>query len=895
MARGIHIPIIGDPASVLRAINKTIQAGEKLGNEYKKVGVKAEEAAQLQIKASVAKDARLRKEIAVYRTIADTAQKGSREQIAAANLAAQAQGRLARALTVSEHEQRKLSAAAGRTGRDFGSFSRGALAGSGAVRSLGRSLAFASGSFLGGAGITFAIKSFIAQASRLQEETEKTGVVFGRNAGDVQRWSRTLALSFGVSTGAALESAGQFGNMFNSLHIAEQDSAAMSKRLTELAADMASFNNTSPADTLAALQSGLAGQVRPLRQFGVFLSEDRIKQEALNSGIAKNAAHLTANQKVLAAYNIILKDTAIQQGDVQRNTESQSVAQSKLRAEYENSAAILGDSLLPSITDLTNRAAKYLGHLNQTGELQRKVNTAFDEGGKVARGLGEAFSEAKSVLAPINGLLGGTEQTAKLLGITFLLLKTRALAASLGLTAVGTSAVVAEGEMAAAGAGAGKLTAGLTGLTAAPWIITVAVALEDIKDPNSIKTRGSKLLDIIKGGGTVEQGLESLPTIGPVIAAIHNAAKAGPKRVKLPPGQSPIGENALGGGRAAAGNSAALDTPGRRLGLLARFKKADLALAKAERTKATSDDRAALVQEAAIVKDEIASRKKAFRDKAALERQLGGIENQIAAIDKAADDARRQRAEKRKQQAAQRRADFLQSLQLGLDRAGLTRGLGDDIKAAKAQVKGLKDLLANDRHSLDLQQQLVAAEGQLADLSRQQREQRAAARKQAREHAAQVRENRQFRVLGLGPGGSPLAPTKAALKKELGNVQDALRGTFLDTNATRSVLVKIRKLMSGQLGALSADVRSTVKQMLDDLKGQLGEFDGFNLTRAEKRRRSLDKSLSGPVGGGSGSRGGRRGGGRTVIVNQTVVAHKGESADALARRLNFRARQAFAH
>ncbi len=273
---------------------------------------------------------------------------------------------------------KKTTAGAKDMQRSIGGLDKAGTVGASGFKKLAGSVGLASGAFLGGAGFLFAAKSVISAASTIQEETEKTGVVFGDSAGQVQAWAKTLTTSFGISEGEALKSTGVFGNMFHSLHIGQSDAARMSERLVTLAADMASFNNASPEDTLAALQSGLAGQVRPLRQFGVFLSQDRIKQEALSSGIAKNASHLDAQQKLQAAYNIILKDTALQQGDVARNTGSLSVAESKLKAAIQNTEAVIGAAFLPSLTKVVNKMAAWLGKTENQKRIQHDLTVSLD-------------------------------------------------------------------------------------------------------------------------------------------------------------------------------------------------------------------------------------------------------------------------------------------------------------------------------------------------------------------------------------------------------------------------------------------------------------------------------------------------------------------------------------
>jgi hypothetical protein len=146
----------------------------------------------------------------------------------------------------------------------------------------------------------------VQDASNLEEQVNKTAVVFKQSAPAILAWSKTTADSFGISQRAALEAAGTFGNMLIPMGIARTKAAGMSKAMVELAADMASFNNASPQETLEALRAGLAGETEPLRRFGVFLSENRIKAEALGSGLVKASVDMA---KVHKAQSDVAKST----------------------------------------------------------------------------------------------------------------------------------------------------------------------------------------------------------------------------------------------------------------------------------------------------------------------------------------------------------------------------------------------------------------------------------------------------------------------------------------------------------------------------------------------------------------------------------------------------------
>lgn len=161
--------------------------------------------------------------------------------------------------------------------------------------------------------------------------------------------------------------------------------------------------------------------------------------------------------------------------------------------------------------------------------------------------------------------------------------------------------------------------------------------------------------------------------------------------------------------------------------------------------------------------------------------------------------------------------DFSDSLQLKLSQAEATPGLKDDIQRLTeieanltARIRAEKDISTK----LSLENDLLNTQQQLRSTQQQQRD------------------RRQFQQLGLGPTGDSLVPQVKKLKTELGSVTDAVSGTFLDTNKTRSVLTNIRKLLAGGLGALSSDVRAKIQALLtgidNDLKNHVGNQTRFS-------------------------------------------------------------------
>ena len=228
-------------------------------------------------------------------------------------------------------------------------FGRAIFANSAGMLGLRGAVLAASNAFILGSIATIGLSKAINAASDETEQLNRVAVVFGSSSREVEDFAKSAAASFGISDTAALKSAGTFGTFFRTLHESAPAAAEMSVRLVKLSADMASFNNASPEQTLRALQSGLVGQARPLRQFGVFLTAARVAQEAMRETGKKSAKELTEQDKVLARYSIILQDSAIQQGDFAATSGRLANQTRILRAELENLGATLGRVVVPAI------------------------------------------------------------------------------------------------------------------------------------------------------------------------------------------------------------------------------------------------------------------------------------------------------------------------------------------------------------------------------------------------------------------------------------------------------------------------------------------------------------------------------------------------------------------
>ena len=254
------------------------------------------------------------------------------------------------------------------------------------------------------AGAVAAVAAFgyqsIQKASDFNEAISKNTVVFGAISKEVENFAQTANRALGISETAALKAAGTFAIFGKSAGLAGKDLSDFSTELVTLAADLASFSNTSVDDAINALGSALRGEAEPLRKYGVLLDDATLKAAATELGIYSGNKALTAQQKVLAAQKVIFEQTADAQGDFSRTSTGLAAQQKILGATLDNIQTNLGQAFLPifskavkffndEVTPAFERVAEVIGEKGLVKGLQQ----ALYEMGSFGPGMVNAFKQ----------------------------------------------------------------------------------------------------------------------------------------------------------------------------------------------------------------------------------------------------------------------------------------------------------------------------------------------------------------------------------------------------------------------------------------------------------------------------------------------------------------------
>lgn len=217
----------------------------------------------------------------------------------------------------------------------------------------------------------------IKAAMTTVESENLFSVSMGNMAGAARDWSNQLQESLGLNAYQVRENVGLFYNMTTSMGLAKDQAYQVSTGLTKLAYDMSSFYNQDASLMFEKLQSGLSGEVEPLKRLGIIVNETTTQIYAYTHGIAKQGATLTEQQKVMARYGAIMEQTKNAQGDLARTITSPANQWRLFQTQIQLATINLGNAFMPIVERvlpiLTNMAKGLVTVTNTVAQFMRAL------------------------------------------------------------------------------------------------------------------------------------------------------------------------------------------------------------------------------------------------------------------------------------------------------------------------------------------------------------------------------------------------------------------------------------------------------------------------------------------------------------------------------------------
>ena len=190
----------------------------------------------------------------------------------------------------------------------------------------------------------------IRAASEMQETMGKFNVVFGEAAKNMRQWGEETANAMGVSERSMMNMLSSMQDLLVPMGVAPESARDMSKELSALAVDLASFNNMKPDKAFEDLMAAMTGSGEVMKKYGVILSQTAVNQELLQNSIDPKVA--TEAEKAQARLTIIMRGTTAAQGDAIRTSGSFANRMKALGATLVDITAHLGQPLLEPLAHL---------------------------------------------------------------------------------------------------------------------------------------------------------------------------------------------------------------------------------------------------------------------------------------------------------------------------------------------------------------------------------------------------------------------------------------------------------------------------------------------------------------------------------------------------------------
>lgn len=219
-------------------------------------------------------------------------------------------------------------------------------------------------------------------SSKLTEVQNVVDVTFGKMSGKVEEFSKNSIKQLGMSELSVKQYASRFQAMGSAMgiggnqvgnanaflnnktngYVGLSDSMAdVSLNLTKLTADMASFYDVSQKDVAEDLQAIFTGQTRPLREYGIDLTQATLKEWALKNGLDADISSMSQAEKTMLRYQYVLANTTAAQGDFARTSDTWANQIRILKQQFQQLGLVIGKGVIAAFKPFIRGLNSVLG------------------------------------------------------------------------------------------------------------------------------------------------------------------------------------------------------------------------------------------------------------------------------------------------------------------------------------------------------------------------------------------------------------------------------------------------------------------------------------------------------------------------------------------------------
>lgn len=194
--------------------------------------------------------------------------------------------------------------------------------------------------------------SFINESNSYIENLNLFRVTFGNMTDEAERFVETYSEALGLDPSQVMRNMGFFNQIVTGFGVSTEEGYQMSKLLTQLAYDLSSFVNIPIDEAMLKFQSGIAGELEPLRRVGYALDEATLQQVAYNHGIDESIRTMTQAEKAYIRLITMYEQSENVMGDLAATINSPANALRILDQEFTIFKRSIGNAIMPILTKL---------------------------------------------------------------------------------------------------------------------------------------------------------------------------------------------------------------------------------------------------------------------------------------------------------------------------------------------------------------------------------------------------------------------------------------------------------------------------------------------------------------------------------------------------------------
>lgn len=193
------------------------------------------------------------------------------------------------------------------------------------------------------------LASMLNTASKYTETINLFTASMGEYAKEAYDFAKKASDVMDIDISDWMQNQGVFNTIITGFGVSGEKAAFMSKNLTQLGYDLASFYNIDVTSAMQKVQAGISGELEPLRRLGYDLSAAKLQEEAAALGISKKVSAMDQAEKSMLRYHAIMTQVTVAQGDMARTLEAPANQLRVLGSQVNLAAREIGNIFIPAL------------------------------------------------------------------------------------------------------------------------------------------------------------------------------------------------------------------------------------------------------------------------------------------------------------------------------------------------------------------------------------------------------------------------------------------------------------------------------------------------------------------------------------------------------------------